>query len=382
MEKPKLLIITRNLPPLIGGMERLMWHTIDELKSDYQISVVGPTGCRRDLPKGVWAAEVPVKPLGLFFFFAFFSALCLAIRHKPKIVMAGSGLTAPFAWLTARLFRVKCVVYLHGLDVTAPYWVYRHFWTRFFRCFDHVITNSVFTQRLAINIGAKKNKISVLNPGVALPDISQALQKASAFRSKHQIGDDIPMILFVGRIVERKGLPYFVDHVFDRIIQEIPRSHLIVIGGNPEQSLQHHSDTRNRITSLLKEKQTLRNTLFLGKCTDNELETAYFSANLLIFPIQQHDTDVEGFGMVAVEAAAHGLPTVAFATGGVSDAVQDGCSGRLIPQGDVDAFADAVLDYLKRGKNRQDSDNCRNFAEQFEWKKFGARLKECFKKVL
>ena len=51
-ELPNALIITRNLPPLVGGMERLVWHIVDELREAYRLHVIGPAGCGAHLPHG------------------------------------------------------------------------------------------------------------------------------------------------------------------------------------------------------------------------------------------------------------------------------------------------------------------------------------------
>ena len=76
--------------------------------------------------------------------------------------------------------------------------------------------------------------------------------------------------------------------------------------------------------------------------------------------------------MVAIEAASHGLPTVAFATGGVVDAVSDGRSGRLVASGNYDLFAQAVIELLAR--EGEWAHACRDFAGRFAWPEFGRRL--------
>ena len=78
--------------------------------------------------------------------------------------------------------------------------------------------------------------------------------------------------------------------------------------------------------------------------------------------------------MVAIEAAAHGLPTVAFATGGVVDAVADGQSGRLVAPGDYTGLRDAALAVLHEGEGAWHP-RARHFARQFAWPQFGAFLR-------
>jgi phosphatidylinositol alpha-1,6-mannosyltransferase len=83
---------------------------------------------------------------------------------------------------------------------------------------------------------------------------------------------------------------------------------------------------------------------------------------------------VEGFGMVAIEAAAHGVPTIAFSVGGIPDAVLEGRSGWLVPAGDYRQFAERVLECLLAPRPAM-RDECRAFASLFTWHAFGAKLR-------
>src|SRR5690554_7939918 len=65
-KRSKILIVTRNLPPLVGGMERLNWHMADELSKFAEVKVVGPKGAAPLKPEAVTVTEVPLKPLSLF----------------------------------------------------------------------------------------------------------------------------------------------------------------------------------------------------------------------------------------------------------------------------------------------------------------------------
>ena len=75
--------------------------------------------------------------------------------------------------------------------------------------------------------------------------------------------------------------------------------------------------------------------------------------------------------MVAIEAATHGLATVAYATGGITDAVSEKVSGRLVPADDSAAFAQAVLETLQNPLN---PDGIRQFAQRFAWPEFGKSI--------
>lgn len=367
------LLITRNLPPLVGGMERLVWHITQVLAENYRLHVIGPAGCAAHLSASVSTSEIPIKPLWRFLLRVKWIAIHQAIRLKPTLVFAGSGLTAPFAWLAARLVGARCVVYLHGLDIEARHPAYRLLWRPFFKRFDLVFVNSHFTKRLALGAGVPAERIRLLHPGVHLPVMDAASEQRQAFRQQHNL-DDAPVLLYVGRITARKGLLPFIRDIFPGILAERPDAQLLVIGDEPTHALHQADSPRQKIAECLITQGNEHLVSFLGEMgqDDPQLSQAYFAADVLIFPVQDSPGDNEGFGMVAIEAAAHGLPTVVFNAGGVADAVADGVSGRLIQAGDNAAFARAVLDLLK---TRMNSNKMQGFAQQFNWVAFSTALK-------
>ncbi len=364
------LLITRNLPPLVGGMERLVWHIADALAQQYRLHVIGPVGCAAHMPAGVSSNEIPIKPLWHFLWRVTWAAIIQAFRRKPSVVFAGSGLTAPFVWLAARLTGAKCVVYLHGLDIETQHPVYRLLWRPFFKRFDLVFVNSHFTQGLALGAGVSAERIRLLHPGVQLPAMDTANAQRQAFRQHHHLGSR-PVLLYVGRITARKGLLPFIRDIFPTILAERPDTQLLVIGDEPTHALHQADSPRQKITEALLSQDNAHRVSFLSKQDDKQLSQAYFAADVHIFPVQETPGDYEGFGMVAIEAAAHGLPTVVFNVGGVADAVADGVSGRLIPAGDNAAFARAVHQLIE---NPIGSAHPRQFAARFAWHEFDTQL--------
>jgi phosphatidylinositol alpha-1,6-mannosyltransferase len=120
----------------------------------------------------------------------------------------------------------------------------------------------------------------------------------------------------------------------------------------------------------------------LGSCEETVLAAAYKASDALIFPVRDVPGDVEGFGMVAVEAASHGLPTVAFASGGISDAIADGRSGWLVSPGDYSSLADRVKQVLAVGRSSAVQHRCREFSEAFDWSHFGTHLRTLINRLL
>lgn len=371
--RTRILLVTRNFPPLLGGMERLNWHLAAELGKRHPVHVIAPAGAATQAPTGVTVEEVPLKPLWRFVLAAGWRTLRAARRERPAVVLAGSGLTAPLAWLAARCAGARAVAYVHGLDITVPHALYRRLWLPALRRLDAVIANSRATAELAAQAGISPQRIHIVHPGVQLPpDMPgpRPTPAALAFRAAHGL-DDAPLLLSVGRLTARKGLREFVTEVLPRIVAKRADTRLLVIGDAPANALFGQAQTPASIQAAAATAGVAQHVLFLGKVSEEELAAAYQAAQVHVFPIRALPNDPEGFGMVAIEAAAHGLPTVAYATGGVPDAVAHGQSGYLVPPGDAAAFADAVLRLLDAP---MDEAGIRAFAKGFAWEVFGERV--------
>ncbi|MEW6169719.1 MAG: glycosyltransferase family 4 protein [Pseudomonadota bacterium] len=369
--RPKILLLTRNLPPLVGGMERLNWHMAEQLAKVAELRVVGPAGAAAVAPAGLPIREARIKPLSRFLCRAGILGCREARAWKPDLVLAGSGLTAPLALAAARLCGARAMAYVHGLDVAVRNPIYRALWLPALRRMDRVIANSRATATLCHDIGIPPERLGIVHPGVALPTALPDDRTVARFRAEHGLGDR-PLLLSVGRLSTRKGLREFVAHALPRIVKACPDVMLLIVGDTPAQALHAQAQTPESIRTAAEQAAVGDHLRFLGLITDLELGVAYRAANVHVFPVREIAGDPEGFGMVAVEAAAHGLPTVAFATGGVVDAVADGVSGLLVPAGDYGAFADASLRALAWG--HQSRDGCLEFARRFSWDMFGVSL--------
>lgn len=371
--RPRILHITRNLPPLVGGMERLNWHIADELSKRAVVKVISPNGSRALKPENVSLTEAPLKPLPLYLLVTTLKAFWLALRWRPDVILAGSGLTAPIAWLASKLCRARSAVYLHGFDITAPRRIYQSLWATSFKKLDHVIVNSTPTRQLALNVGVAENRISIIHPGVTLPERPQPAEAIAAFKQRHGL-EGKKILLSVGRLTTRKGLREFVELALPAIVQQEPDCVLVIVGEAPRNSLGAGIQSRESIEEATKARGLQHHVKFLGVITDPvALATVYESSDVHVFPVRHIPDDPEGFGMVAIEAAAHGLPTVAFATGGIVDAVAEGQSGYLIPNGDYAALAESVARVLSN-ENDTWKTGTALFAEQFAWPALGQRM--------
>ena len=370
----RALLVTRNFPPLVGGMERVNQHLLIELARAWRVSLCGPADCAKWAPDAATVVATPLKPLLRFLLGNAWRAWRLARRERPHWVIAGSGLAAPMAWLAARASGARLAVYLHGLDIIAPSLIYQRFWLPFIRACDVVLVNSENTGRLARERGVVVGRISVLHPGTDIPDLDPGA--GPAFRGKHELGQ-CPLLLSVGRFTRRKGLAEFVALALPTIAAEQPDVLLLIIGEEASDALHGASGSeRDRILTEARNAGVEANMRFLGRCDEAALHSAYLAGDCHVFPVLDLPGDVEGFGMVALESAAHGLPTVAFAVGGVPDAVEAGRTGELIMPGDYGAFAQAVSAQLATPSTAERLAGCRRFAEGKSWDKFGERLRE------
>lgn len=263
-------------------------------------------------------------------------------------------------------------VYLHGLDIVAPSRVYQWLWLPFIRRCDLILANSTNTASLARARGVPSGRIRILHPGTDLPELNA--EAAGDFR-KHYDLEKRPVLLTVGRLTRRKGLVEFVTKALPDVVANYPGVLLLVIGDEAVDAL--HTQTgseRERILVAARSAGVEHSVRFLGRCSEAVLSAAYQAADLHVFPVLEMPGDVEGFGMVALESAAHGLPTVAFAVGGVPDAVQDGHSGCLVAPGDYRGFGKAISARLAQPRDDAKVAACRAFAGGKTWPLFGERL--------
>jgi phosphatidylinositol alpha-1,6-mannosyltransferase len=352
-------------------MEKLNWHLADQLSRKVEMRIVGPSGAKALKPDATEVDEVPLKPLWGFLLGTLRTACSIARQWKPDVILAGSGLTAPIALIAARLCNARSAVYLHGLDITVPNRVYRLLWLPLIRRIDFIFTNSQPTSILATTAGINRERIQIVHPGVELKPLGEWKANARRFRDRYQLGD-CPLLLSVGRLTARKGLLEFVT----RCLPEIARSHpdvvLLVIGDAASNALHSKAQSIQDIEAAAKAAGIDSNVRFLGVVPENELLAAMDASNLHIFPVREVPGDPEGFGMVAIEAAARGLPTAAFACGGVIDAVRDGVSGRIVEQGDYPALTQVVLELL--AENGAHREGAIAFAHSFSWPRFGEQI--------
>lgn len=261
-------------------------------------------------------------------------AWCRSLR--PVLVHAHFGPDGTLAMPLAERLKVPLVVSYHGSDATIKdeyVWgspighrLYRLRRKKLAVTARAFITPSRFVKRMAVSRqGIPEHKIVVIPHGIDLERFTPGNQPRYG------------RILFVGRLVELKGLHHLIEAV-SRIQEQFPELHLVVVGDGPDRSLYENLATR-KLGARCR---------FLGAqphdAVRDEMQKAYvFSMPSISMP----NGEAESFGMVFLEAQACGLPVVAYAVGGIPEVVAHGTTGFLAEEGDVTALAQYLKAFLE-----------------------------------
>jgi phosphatidylinositol alpha-1,6-mannosyltransferase len=179
-------------------------------------------------------------------------------------------------------------------------------------------------------------RIKVLHPGV---DTKRFVPAARDALVRSQLGwENRPVILTVGRLQKRKGHDMMIRALAE-IRKAIPDV-LYAIAGDGEE--------RQSLEQQVEEAGLTRQVQFLGETDDLQLVTCYQQADLFVLPNRQVGQDIEGFGMVLLEAQACGKPVVAGGSGGTSETMRHPVTGQLIPCDSPEQLAVTVAELLNQ----------------------------------
>ncbi len=177
-------------------------------------------------------------------------------------------------------------------------------------------------------------------------------------------------LLFVGRLVERKGVEVLVRGL-PRILAE-RRAHLTVVGEGAWEP---------RIREAVRQEGVEAHVRLTGRLCEEELRRAYARCDIFVLPaVVDRKGDTEGLGVVLLEALRFGRPVVASAVGGIPDIVVPGRSGWLVPPGDPAALAERILTVAGSPEEaRRVAAGGRAWAaERFSWDRILDELVECY----
>jgi phosphatidylinositol alpha-1,6-mannosyltransferase len=346
-----ILVITWNYPPRRGGIEYLVDHLVASLRKRHAVRVVTAYNHSSEFTE-IDVVRTPCPGLIPFALFALWRGV-LSLRRDPgiSVVFGGSALAAPLVWILARLFGRRAVVQIHGLDIIYRSALYQLLCVRWLKRCDRIIANSAYTATLAESRGVSADRISVIPPGVEPERFTAPVDVAA---TKKLFGlEGRRVILFVGRLARRKGVKEFIQKSLPEIVAAVPQACFVIVGANPTESLTHRDDMVTEIAAAASRLDLERHVMLLGSLSDDDVVKLYQTCDLVVLPALATPDDVEGFGIVILEAAAAGKPVVATRAGGIPDAVDDEKSGILVEAGNYDALSRATVDLLGDEKKRQ-----------------------------
>ncbi|HUX65315.1 glycosyltransferase family 4 protein [Sulfuricella sp.] len=296
----------------------------------------------------------------------FAKSLWLALTHRFDAIHAGRALPEGLsAWAVARLTFHPVVIYAHGEELTTWGRGGKYKAMRFaLRHADRVIANSEFTRNELIKMDVNPTRIALIYPGVDVARFRPGLACAD-LRQSVNVTSDGKLILSVGRLSRRKG--------FDRIIQALPA--LIHTGLNVQYAVIGIGEDQEYLLNLARAHGVAERVHLLGHVSADDLPRWYNACDIFAMPNREIHGDTEGFGMVFLEAAACGKPSLAGIAGGTGAAVLDeetglrldGTDGQKIHAALVRLLGDTIL-AAQLGKN-----GLTRAVKEFSWDSVAAK---------
>jgi len=287
----------------------------------------------------------------------------IAQMHNIEVVVFGAA--APLALMAPKLRKAgvkKIIALTHGHEV---------WWARIFpfnlamkrigNSVDHLTYLGEFTRQAISRSLSQKSIDSMVKiaPGI---DTFHFSPQADATQRRTELGlESKKIIISVGRLVHRKGQDKLIQ-AFPTIVREIPNAHLLIVGEGPY---------RAHLEKLVEKLSLKANVTFVGRIFYNDLPSYLSASDVFVMPSRSRffGLEVEGLGIVYLEASACAIPVVAGVSGGAPDAVQEGITGLCVDGTNIGQIAEAVIHICSDSKRATKMGLAgRNWViEQWQW---------------
>lgn len=323
-------MISQDFPPVHGGIPTYAWELARRLARAHELTVVAPrrpdaAAFDREAPFPVLRLGGPPDALGV-------SSLAPLLKEWADAAFCTTWHTAPGALLARRLGRVdRVAVAAHGRELLLRPWpegpqrAYDRVRRETLQRADRCLPVSQYTAGLLRELGVAGERITVVSNGTD-PD---------RFRPP-EVGREAtgPVVLTVSRLVRRKGIDDVLA-AWGTVRERFGDASYVVVGDGPD---------RARLEALARPHgQSVR---FVGSVDEAALAGWYHGCDLFVMPARSEPPDVEGFGLVFLEAGACGKPVIGARAGGVVDAIDHEETGLLVPPDDATALAEAMTRIL------------------------------------
>ncbi len=342
------------------------WQEFDRRQPTNSLQII-----RRFKPLATWKYHQWPKII-----FPFAEALRLVRKKKIDLIHTGDlyppGVIA--LWLK-HLIGVPYISYCHGEEVTQT--EKRRYQplvrNKIYQGADGVVAACEFARANLVRLGIPENRICKITPGVDCERFSPrppSIELIRRFSLEHK-----HVLLTVARLWPRKGHD-LVIRALAKIRHEIPSIAYLIAGKGPEEE---------RLRRLAAEAGVADLVTFVGYVPDEELAGFYDLCDLFIMPNRgEPDGDIEGFGMVFLEANAAGKAVVGGRSGGTADAIVDGVTGLLVNPEDVEEVSAAMRQLLLNPPLRKQMADAglRRARSEFSWKRRAELLGEFCREVI
>ncbi len=324
MSAGRTLVVTNDFPPRTGGIQTYVHALASRLPADSVVVYASnhPGAAEYDATAGFPVVRDRTRMLlptpGV-------ARRAAQIARSEDCTSVWYGAAAPLALLTRGLRRAgvqRFIASTHGHETGwAALPGARSVLRRISRDVDVLTYITEFTRRALAPATAAGAQLAWLPPGVDT-DTFHPGADGSAVRAAFGLADR-PTVVCVSRLVRRKGQDALVA-ALPLVQAQVPDAALLLVGGGPDQA---------RIRRLVDRAGVADAVRFAGEVPWSQLPAYYAAGNVFAMPCRTRRAglDVEGLGMVYLEASATGLPVVAGTSGGAPEAVQDGTTGTVVP---------------------------------------------------
>jgi phosphatidyl-myo-inositol dimannoside synthase len=339
MSVGRTLVVTNDFPPRQGGIQTFVAALLARRPPDSLVVLASDHPGSAEHDAGL-PYPVVRRPTGMLLPTRATARAATALAREHGCTTAFFGAAAPLGLLAPAL-REAGVRHLigatHGHETG---WVAlpgaRSMMRRIASGLDVVTYISDYTRaRLAPALG-DRTRLERLSPGVDVGSFTPDADGA-AVRVRHGIGE-APLVVCVSRLVPRKGQDVLVE-AWPRVLDRHPAARLMLVGGGPSE---------NALRRAVADRGVGHSVVLTGPVAPAELPAHYVAGDVFAMPCRTRrgGLDVEGLGMVFLEAAACGRPVVAGTSGGAPEAVDDGVTGHVVEPRSPTAVAEAITALL------------------------------------
>jgi glucosyltransferase len=283
--------------------------------------------------------------------------------EQPLLIHAHFGVDAIDAWPLARALRLPMLVTLHGYDIN----IHRTWWEagnagcqmRFYPRRLLRLAHEANVTFIAVSRALRERAIKFGIPAEKLRVSYIGINTAKFAPGKMPIEQRPLQVLFVGRLVEKKGCQYLIEAIA-AVQKELPTASLVVIGDGPLRRDLEQTAAKCGAS-----------VLFRGAQTSADVKRELDASRILCLPsVTAENGDAESFGLVLLEAQASGVPVVSSALGGATEGIREGVTGYSFAERDIGELARILTSFLRRGKQSQMAGEARQYVStQFDLKR-------------